>query len=139
MNIAVLAGGYSPERDVSLTSGSLIANALVENGHRVCLADVYMGVELTENIYDMFVNEKVPPYTVDNSVPDLVALKAKRGGEALIGCGIIELCSAADAVFLALHGAMGENGQLQATLDNFGIKYTGSATRRTSVLTKASL
>ena len=32
MNIAVLAGGYSPERDVSLTSGSLIANALIDEG-----------------------------------------------------------------------------------------------------------
>ena len=32
----------------------------------------------------------------------------------------------ADAVFIALHGAMGENGQLQATLDSYGIKYTGS-------------
>jgi D-alanine-D-alanine ligase len=64
---------------------------------------------------------------VKTSVPDLAALKASSGnGEALIGNGIIELCKLADAVFLALHGAMGENGQLQATLDNFGIRYTGS-------------
>ena len=35
MNIVVLAGGYSPERDVSLTSGSLIANSLISRGHRV--------------------------------------------------------------------------------------------------------
>ena len=28
---------------------------------------------------------------------------------------------------LALHGAMGENGQLQAYLDCCGIKYTGSS------------
>ena len=40
LKIIVLAGGYSPERDVSLTSGSLIANALMENGHRVLLLDV---------------------------------------------------------------------------------------------------
>jgi D-alanine-D-alanine ligase len=33
----------------------------------------------------------------------------------------------ADRVFLALHGAMGENGQLQATLDSHGIAYTGSS------------
>ena len=45
MNILVLAGGYSPERDVSLTSGSLIANALIDEGHDVCLADVYLGIE----------------------------------------------------------------------------------------------
>ena len=35
MKIIVLAGGYSPERDVSLSSGSLIANALMERGHEV--------------------------------------------------------------------------------------------------------
>ena len=29
MNIVVLAGGLSPERDVSLTSGALISNALI--------------------------------------------------------------------------------------------------------------
>ena len=128
MNIAVLAGGYSPERDVSLTSGSLIANALVEEGHNVCLADVYLGIpEASLNEKTPFTREKKPVYKVENTVPDLAALKKKSGnGEALIGNGIIELCRAADVVFLALHGAMGENGQLQATLDNYGIKYTGS-------------
>ena len=128
MKIAVLAGGYSPERDVSLTSGSLIANALIDEGHSVCLADVYMGVELSaENIDGIFTTKKYPKYEVETKIPDLNALKQKRGGgESLIGEGIIQLCRAADAVFLALHGAMGENGQLQATLDSFGIKYTGS-------------
>ncbi len=31
-----------------------------------------------------------------------------------------------DVVFIALHGGWGENGELQASLDMFGIKYTGS-------------
>lgn len=127
MNIAVLAGGFSPERDVSLTSGSLIANALIDEGYDVCLADVYLGVEYEKNGVSPFNKEKKPVYKVTRSVPDLEALKNGSGnGDALIGKGIIELCRAADVVFLALHGAMGENGQLQATLDNFGIKYTGS-------------
>ena len=127
LNIAVLAGGFSPERDVSLTSGSLIANALVEEGYDVCLADVYLGIEIGDDAKRLFNKAKKPVYRVTNTVPDLEALKASSGnGEALIGKGIIELCRAADVVFLALHGAMGENGQLQATLDNFGIKYTGS-------------
>lgn len=128
MNIAVLAGGYSPERDVSLTSGSLIANALIGEGHSVCLADVYLGIKDEElNEKTPFNRELKPVHKVDHNVPDLAALKEQSGnGEALIGRGIIELCRAADVVFLALHGAMGENGQLQATLDNYGIKYTGS-------------
>ena len=128
MNIAVLAGGYSPERDVSLTSGSLIANALIGEGHSVCLADVYLGIKDEDlNEKTPFNRELKPVYKVEHNVPDLAALKEQSGnGEALIGRGIIELCRAADVVFLALHGAMGENGQLQATLDNYGIKYTGS-------------
>lgn len=128
MNIAVLAGGYSPERDVSLTSGSLIANALIGEGHSVCLADVYLGIKDEDlNEKTPFNRELKPVYKVDHTVPDLAVLKRESGnGEALIGKGIIELCRAADVVFLALHGAMGENGQLQATLDNYGIKYTGS-------------
>ena len=128
MNIAVLAGGYSPERDVSLTSGSLIANALIGEGHNVCLADVYLGIKDEDlNEKTPFNRELKPVHKVEHNVPDLAALKEQSGnGEALIGRGIIELCRAADVVFLALHGAMGENGQLQATLDNYGIKYTGS-------------
>ena len=126
MNIAVLAGGYSPERDVSLTSGSLIANALVDEGHNVCLADVYLGID-ADGGQSLFNKEKKPVHKVTHSVPDLEALKASSGnGDALIGKGIIDLCRAADVVFMALHGAMGENGQLQATLDSYGIKYTGS-------------
>lgn len=128
MKIAVLAGGYSPERDVSLTSGSLIANALIDEGYSVCLADVYMGIDTAgKSPSELFTKNKYPKYEVEARVPDLLALKQKRGGgNSLIGDGIIELCRAADVVFLALHGAMGENGQLQATLDSFGIKYTGS-------------
>ena len=43
MNIIVLSGGLSPERDVSLSSGSLIANALIDNGHNVYLLDLLTG------------------------------------------------------------------------------------------------
>jgi D-alanine-D-alanine ligase len=38
----------------------------------------------------------------------------------------LDLCREADAVFIALHGDVGENGQLQALLDMEGIPYTGS-------------
>ena len=128
MNIVVLMGGLSPERDVSLTSGSLIANALIRKGHRVCLLDVYLGTELSEKgLPECFVTEEYPAYSVGEQVPDLEAIKAQSGnGDAKIGPNVIPLCKYADVVFLALHGDMGENGQLQATLDSFGIHYTGS-------------
>ncbi len=128
MNIVVLMGGLSPERDVSLTSGSLVANALIRKGHRVCLLDVYLGIQLSEKgLDDCFSVQPYPAYSVSEQVPDLEAIKEMSGnGEAKIGANVIPLCKYADVVFMALHGDMGENGQLQATLDAFGIRYTGS-------------
>lgn len=128
MNIVVLAGGLSPERDVSLVSGSLIANALVKNGHRVLLCDVYKGIETDGDYEKLFTDKSDHSYKIETTEPDLEKVKAENGGrEALIGENVLRVCGYADVVFLALHGAMGENGSLQATLDNFGIKcYTGS-------------
>ncbi|MBQ2511930.1 MAG: D-alanine--D-alanine ligase [Clostridia bacterium] len=128
MKIAVLAGGLSPEREVSLSSGSLIANALAERGHLTALADVYFGIPAGTDPESLFTSGQRPVYKIGNKAPDLAAVKAAAGGrEALIGDGIIELCRAADVVFIALHGAMGENGMLQATLDCCGIRhYTGT-------------
>ena len=45
MNIVVLAGGISSERDVSLSSGATIYRALKERGHKAVLLDVYLGYE----------------------------------------------------------------------------------------------
>ena len=128
MKIVVLAGGYSPERDVSLTSGSLIANALIKNGHSVLLLDAYCGIrELPKDPFSLFKTEATYSHKISEEIPDLKKLKEENGNaEALIGPNVLWLCRMADRVFLALHGAMGENGQLQATLDNYGIRYTGS-------------
>ena len=130
MNILVLAGGLSPERDVSLSSGSKIASALIERGHRVAMVDVYMDLDRLPEFSDA----PVPPRSAAETEPDLDAVRAERialrGGEdgcgELIGRGVVDACRAADVVFLALHGGMGENGQLQALLDCYGITYTGS-------------
>lgn len=128
MKIAVLAGGMSPERNISLTSGALISAALIRSGHRVALCDVYMGITNPNGeVNDLFTTETPPCPTISEREPDLDALRRSNGGrQQLIGEGVLELCEAADVVFIALHGGMGENGQLQATLDNYNIKYTGS-------------
>ena len=39
---------------------------------------------------------------------------------------VLPLCQAADVVFMALHGANGEDGRVQAVFDLFGIRYTGT-------------
>jgi D-alanine-D-alanine ligase len=130
MKIVVLAGGLSPERDVSLSSGCLIANALRESGHRVLLLDIYEGISASECDYEsLFEDNSGKPYfyKVPDVEPDLGEIKRRNNNrESLIGPNVLELCQLADVVFIALHGAMGENGQLQATFDVMGIRYTGT-------------
>ena len=45
MKIVVLAGGLSPERNVSLSSGAMVCEALRERGHRAALVDLFFGLE----------------------------------------------------------------------------------------------
>mgnify|MGYP000748645249 CR=1 FL=1 len=129
MKIVVLAGGLSPERDVSLSSGGMIANALREAGHRVVMVDVYEGIQYTGETDRLFEDKTGTPYSykVPDKEPDLDEIRKRNNNrKALIGPNVISLCEAADIVFIALHGAMGENGQLQAVFDTIGIRYTGT-------------
>lgn len=130
MNIVVLAGGLSSERDVSLVTGSNVAKALRENGHKVILMDVFMGRE-GDDVADWFDKSEEVSVTVtgiSETTPDLAAVKASRADQSdcFFGPNVIALCQMADIVFMALHGENGENGKIQATFDLFGIKYTGS-------------
>lgn len=126
MNILVLAGGLSPEREVSLTSGSLIAGALARKGHCVCAADLYTGLSI-HGTAPIFSKEPIEPYAVGTQIPDLEALMASTGrGLRRIAPNISTLWEKADVVFIALHGDVGENGQLQAALDMACIPYTGT-------------
>lgn len=129
MNIVVLSGGLSDERDVSLSSGSQIANALIKNGHRVLVLDLYLGlkeVNTFEEAYKVY-GETVYDYKVPKIAPNIEKLIEKNNGRRKeIGENVIGICQSADIVFLGLHGGIGENGKLQAIFDLHNIKYTGS-------------
>lgn len=127
MNIIVLAGGLSPERDVSLSGGTMAVNALLARGHRVLLLDLFYGTKDTPaKAFEKAA--PLPPYTVPETAPDLGAIRASRKGglSKKIGEGVLPLCRAADIVYLALHGDDGENGKLQAFFDLMDVRYTGS-------------
>lgn len=81
LNLVVLLGGPSAEREVSLRSGAAVAGALESLEHHVTRIDPVPG------------SLRVPAGT--------------------------------DAVFIALHGTYGEDGQVQAELDALGVPYTG--------------
>ena len=125
MNVVVLAGGLSPERNVSLSSGVMVARALRERGHRAALVDMYLGVAGDPAaLYDSPLPEEW--VKIGRQAPDLAALERERGGKPLFGPGVLALCQGADVVFLALHGQCGEDGRVQAAFDLLGIPYTGS-------------
>lgn len=136
MKIVVLAGGISTERDVSLSSGKQVYNALKENGHDVIMLDVYLGYEYGDeeanlSLEDTFTLKRdwaasIGAVSKDN--PNIEAIKALRpdGEKNFFGPNVIKLCQAADVVFMALHGENGENGKIQACFDLMGITYTGT-------------
>jgi len=132
MDIVVLAGGLSTERDVSFKTGSMVVKALRENGHRAILLDVFMGYsDKEENLDGIFDRADEISVKVDNipeTAPDLAKVKASRKdkSDCFFGPNVIAMCRMADVVFMALHGENGENGKLQAAFDLYGIRYTGS-------------
>lgn len=123
MNIVVLAGGKSDERDVSMSSGSqVVANALLAKGHHVLLVDLMEGLPEKLEFEEAYRRFKQESY--DYVIPEIPATFDENDHE--IGRHILDLCASADISFLALHGGIGENGKLQAIFDCFHIKYTGS-------------
>ncbi|MEG1559253.1 MAG: D-alanine--D-alanine ligase [Clostridia bacterium] len=131
MNIIVLCGGISPERDVSLASGANICSALITSGHRAKRLDLFFGVKQKYKNFDEFYEDDPPTFKhsekIKDSAPNTDELYKRRGTDySSIGENVIELCSMADIVFIALHGNEGEDGKLQALFDLYRIKYTGS-------------
>ena len=108
MKIAVLCGGLSPERNVSISSGTKIAGALQESGHQVVLLDMFFGLEdYTGDIAHVFDDPPALGGTrIDESAPDLEAVRAQRKlqSPSLFGEHVLEVCAMADIVFLALPG-----------------------------------
>ncbi|GMA08477.1 D-alanine--D-alanine ligase [Tetragenococcus halophilus subsp. flandriensis] len=130
MDIVVLAGGLSYERDVSLSSGGKIATALEEKGHSVLLLDIYLGMDANnfeEALQKQTESNKNRDYSIGKKEPALENLaKLSQQQNDLVGNNVISICKSADFCFLALHGGIGENGKLQALFDIYNIKYSGS-------------
>ena len=110
MNIVVLAGGLSTERDVSFKTGDMVSKALRENGHKVILLDVFMGYSDKEEdltgIFDRTEEVSVKVSDIPETAPDLEKVKASRKDQSacFFGPNVIRMCQMADIVFMALHG-----------------------------------
>ena len=125
MKIAVLFGGSSEERDVSLASGGQVIQALRSVGHEVLAIDTSRGF-LTPPEVAAVIEAKVDP-----SPPAQEAL-ATMQNQALAIANAPDL-NGVDVVMLALHGGSGEDGSVQAFLKMLGIPYTGTGHRGSAV------
>lgn len=124
MKILVLCGGLSPEHDVSMKSGSLIAAALAQRGHSVALCDIFRPVASQK--YAAFGKGGGEIFDIPKEPTSLSSMRAEYSDGRQIGHGVLELAMRADLCFLALHGGFGEDGHVQAVLESYGIKFTGS-------------
>lgn len=109
MKVAVLMGGRSSEREISLRTGRGIAQALRNLGHETLSIDAADG-------------RLLPAGDEERGAPPLTAIEPT----AETAIARPETLARADVVFIALHGSIGENGTLQALLDLTGRPYTGS-------------
>lgn len=112
MKIAVLMGGRSAEREISLRTGRGIAQALRNLGHEVTALDAATGRLLPAGGEEQ---ARLGP--------------GEPGGSELMVTGALTdtgVVAEAEVVFVALHGGAGEDGTVQALLDLTGKPYTGS-------------
>ncbi|MFI5144355.1 MAG: D-alanine--D-alanine ligase [Ignavibacteria bacterium] len=120
MNIIVLTGGTSAERNVALASGKGITKALREGGHNVRVVDPIYGTNQPseENIYN------VKP-VIGQEFPTADELKS-YSSKKVLECIDSDIFDNIDIVFLGLHGKFGEDGKIQSLLEMRGVNYTGS-------------
>ncbi|MFL5643750.1 MAG: D-alanine--D-alanine ligase [Chloroflexota bacterium] len=119
--IVVLLGGPSAEHDVSIVSGTAIADALADAGHDV----EQVVIDLAGAWWWL-----PPGHRRDGRpVTDYDDPGALGARDSLpFGAAIDRLAATrpAPVVFIALHGPFGEDGTVQAILEAAGIAYTGS-------------
>jgi D-alanine-D-alanine ligase len=121
LNILLLTGGLSSEREVALSSGRAILKALRENGHNVKVVDPIYGSENVseKNIFKDFIKRDYPS---DAQIRELQKTAARKLLESIQS----PLFDNIDLVFIGLHGKYGEDGKVQTLLEMRGKKYTGS-------------
>jgi len=151
-NIAVIFGGYSSERHISVESGRNIyeklSSSAIYNPIPVFLSgsdeqhELYtipINVMLKDNADDIL--EKVGHYHIHPVIEEIKnlcsALTLKFGDaynlKAPEQITYKQLAEKVDEVFIALHGRPGEDGAIQLELEKVGLPYNGSNAESSSV------
>ena len=118
--VAVVLGGPSAEHDVSIVSGTAIAEALTDSGYPVelWLIDLAGG---WWRLPDGHRRDGRPQSAYD----DPATLGADGPVAPAAALGPARRADAPPVVFIALHGPFGEDGTVQALCEAAGLAYTG--------------
>jgi D-alanine-D-alanine ligase len=109
VKIAVLFGGTSEEREVSIASAAQIIPALRRLGHDVSAVDTATGR------LDSAAERRLLASGVAPEPPSDAQIASIRGRAIALSASAFNIREV-DLVFLALHGGAGEDGRIQAPI-----------------------
>ncbi|HXD94127.1 MAG TPA: D-alanine--D-alanine ligase, partial [Bacteroidia bacterium] len=143
--VAVILGGYSSERHISVESGRNVYEKLASSEKYMPLPIFLTGSNEKHLLYQIPINillkdnaddikEKIENYTVHPVVKEIIN-ECKHITEKYSSADTLakptaltydELAKKVDSVFIALHGRPGEDGSVQEKLEAYGLPYNGS-------------
>lgn len=154
IRIAVIMGGYSTERHISVESGRNVYEKLSSsekyepfpvfliksnNNEGFDLYTIPIRLMLKDNaddIKDKILNYNAHPL-IQKIIKEASDITQKFGQtknlDAPKKISLSDLKSMSDEVFIALHGRPGEDGTLQKYLDQYNIPYNGSGSKSSSI------
>ncbi|AKQ45938.1 D-alanine--D-alanine ligase [Rufibacter radiotolerans] len=155
LRVGVIMGGYSSERHISVESGRNIYEKLASSTKYEPIPIFLIGDQESHQLYQIPINimlkdnaddirEKIEASEAGiPSHPVLAQIKEDASSITRLYAGNTlqkpqrltyeHLRSLVDAVFIALHGRPGEDGELQTELEKFHIPYNGSGIQSSQV------
>ena len=118
LRVLVLMGGFSTEHDVSIVSGTGVVRAMDESKYNI------HPVLIEKDGTWIWSARELSPYQKANFSSNYFHSLEGTSARKEHAPALSELPDC-DIAFLALHGKWGEDGHVQALLENWGIPYTG--------------
>jgi D-alanine-D-alanine ligase len=152
IKVAVILGGYSSERHISVESGRNIYEKLASstkyepipvflmgNADEHILYKIPINILLKDNADD--IKDKIENYKIHEIVKSIIKesssitrkYSSKDNLEKPERISYEDLVKLVDEVFIALHGRPGEDGAVQANLERVGLPYNGSGVESSQI------
>ena len=150
--VAVILGGYSSERHISVESGRNVFEKLSSSEKYEAIPVFLTGNNQAQQMYQLPINlllkdnaddikEKAEHFSVHPVIKEIVercsSITKKYASSTHVSTPVqldfTALKNLADEVFIALHGRPGEDGAIQVELDKVGLPFNGSGKESSSI------